>query len=355
MRRIALFFLLPLSIVGVLFLATTASATDYFSTSFILKDPVLFPAGHVTSAEYRAEITIGQIAIGTSTVGVGPVSEVRSGFEYFPFVARPVLTAQQGNAQVSLSWSAPTGFLGWTVSGYSVGQSTQAGGPYAHTLVGAITNTTIVGLTNGTAYYFVVAALDFFGNFIATSTEAGATPVVPFTSGGGGPTTPTTPIIPIIIPPLTGTTTPIIPIIIPPLTTRPPGSCSGIADLDCDDDVDIIDFSVMYYWFDKNIPPSRVDLQGDGTVNIDDFSVMAHYWTVIPPLTEKSPDLCNSVADLDCDGYVDIIDFSVMYYWFGKEDPPRRVDLQGDGMVDIDDFSVMAHYWLERTEIGSNE
>lgn len=278
-------FLIPFFIFLGLFFAGTAGATDYSSASYVIKDPVLAPSGYATSAGYAMTMTVGQIAIGTSTPTVaGTVGETRSGFEYFPFVNRPTPSATAGDAQVSLSWTASTGVLGWVVSGYSVGQSTVSGGPYSFAAVGNVTSSTATGLANGTTYYFVIAAKDFFGNFIATSTEVSGTPVAssvppttPGTGGGGGG---------IVYPPSFATTTlPSIPITIPPFSIPPPaGVCRSVADLNCDGYVDIVDFSIMYYWFEKNNIPARIDLAADGAINLADFSVMAFYWYERYPL-----------------------------------------------------------------------
>jgi len=268
-------------VIGI-FWAATAYATDFTSTSFMIKDPVLYPAGYSTSSSYSLTSTIGQISIGTTTVGSGSVRELRSGFEYFPFVTRAVVSAVPGSAQVALSWSASAGVLGWTVSGYGVGQSSTPGGPYTFSPTVVATASTVVGLSNGTTYYFVVRTLDAFGNAIATSTEvsaipvAGVTPPTPTPGGGGGgvyiPLSIATTTPPEIIPPIP----PIVQI--PPLTVPPSGACHMIADLNCDGYVDIVDFSIMYYWFEKSDPPQRVDLHPDNRVNIADFSVMAAYW-----------------------------------------------------------------------------
>lgn len=43
--------------------------------------------------------------------------------------------------------------------------------------------------------------------------------------------------------------------------------------------VDLIDFSIEAYWFNRPNPPAKVDLNGDGKVNLIDFSIMAYYWT----------------------------------------------------------------------------
>lgn len=43
--------------------------------------------------------------------------------------------------------------------------------------------------------------------------------------------------------------------------------------------VNLIDFSIMAYWYQRPNPPAKVDLNGDGKVDLIDFSIMAYYWT----------------------------------------------------------------------------
>ena len=53
-----------------------------------------------------------------------------------------------------------------------------------------------------------------------------------------------------------------------------------IGDLNCDGRVNIIDFSIMAYWYNKKTtPPTKIDLNGDGKITLIDFSIMAFYWT----------------------------------------------------------------------------
>lgn len=50
-------------------------------------------------------------------------------------------------------------------------------------------------------------------------------------------------------------------------------------DLNCDNHVNLIDFSIMAYWYKKINPPEKVDLNGDGKITLVDFSIMAFNWT----------------------------------------------------------------------------
>ena len=43
--------------------------------------------------------------------------------------------------------------------------------------------------------------------------------------------------------------------------------------------VNLIDFSIVAYWYKRPSPPAKVDLNGDGKVDLIDFSIMAYYWT----------------------------------------------------------------------------
>ncbi|MDB5254930.1 MAG: hypothetical protein JWL92_306 [Candidatus Nomurabacteria bacterium] len=58
-------------------------------------------------------------------------------------------------------------------------------------------------------------------------------------------------------------------------------SCSDlIGDLNCDGKVNLVDFSILAYWYKKGtLPPDNVDLNSDGRINLVDFSIMAYHWT----------------------------------------------------------------------------
>ena len=93
-----------------------------------------------------------------------------------PSVAAPPaptnLAATAGNAQVSLTWTASGG-----ATSYNVYRGTSAGGESGTAVATGITTTsyTNTGLTNGTKYYFKVAAVNA-GGTSPMSNEASATP-----------------------------------------------------------------------------------------------------------------------------------------------------------------------------------
>ncbi len=58
------------------------------------------------------------------------------------------------------------------------------------------------------------------------------------------------------------------------------GACSQLrGDVNCDGRVNLVDFSIMAFWYKKNGVPTKVDLNNDGTVTLVDFSIMAYNWT----------------------------------------------------------------------------
>jgi cellulose 1,4-beta-cellobiosidase len=87
------------------------------------------------------------------------------------------LQATAGNAQVRLTWNASAG-----AASYHVKRSTANGGPY-NTAVASPTTANYVDttVTNGTAYFYVVSAVNAAGES-ANSAQASATPAMPTTT-----------------------------------------------------------------------------------------------------------------------------------------------------------------------------
>ena len=90
------------------------------------------------------------------------------------------LTAIAGNGRVTLSWAAPGSDGGAGISGYLIYQGTSPGGESRVPVNAApvrATVCTVIGLANGTAYYFTVAAVNDAKLQGSDSGEASATPV----------------------------------------------------------------------------------------------------------------------------------------------------------------------------------
>lgn len=60
---------------------------------------------------------------------------------------------------------------------------------------------------------------------------------------------------------------------------KPPTQASTKGDLNNDKEVNLVDFSVVAYWYKRPVPPASADLNGDKKVDLVDFSILAYYWT----------------------------------------------------------------------------
>jgi hypothetical protein len=64
------------------------------------------------------------------------------------------------------------------------------------------------------------------------------------------------------------------------VTSIPKVTCGkGVGDVNCDGKVNIVDFSIVAFWYQKSSPPSKVDLNRDGKVTLVDLSILAYHWT----------------------------------------------------------------------------
>ena len=92
------------------------------------------------------------------------------------------LQATAGNAQVSLTWTAPSSDGGSAITGYRVYRGTAPNPTVALTPdLGVVTSFLDSGRTNGQIYYYKVTALNAIGESVA-SNEANATPSAPATA-----------------------------------------------------------------------------------------------------------------------------------------------------------------------------
>lgn len=88
------------------------------------------------------------------------------------------ITATAGNAQVTVSWTAPTVLAQTPITDYVVQYSSNSGSSWTTFSDGtsATASATVTGLTNGTAYTFRVAAVNGVGQGAWSTASAAATP-----------------------------------------------------------------------------------------------------------------------------------------------------------------------------------
>jgi hypothetical protein len=147
--------------------------------------------GLANGTTYYFVVTAVWSAFGVS-LGQGPPSDEASATPQSPLGPPTGLTATPGDSRVTLSWTPPAAGGGPPVVGYDIYDGTSSGGES-----GSPVNTspvqdasyTVTGLSDGTTYYFTVAAVDSAGHPGPSSGEASATPVTATPQSPPGPPT----------------------------------------------------------------------------------------------------------------------------------------------------------------------
>ena len=170
-----------------------ATITDYTATST--------PGGSNCTTTGATTCTVTGLSNGTAyTFGVTATNSAGSGPAGTSNSVTPVglpgtptsVTATAGNAQATVSWTAPANNGGATITGYTVNSTP---GSLTCTTAGA-TTCTVTGLSNGTAYTFAVKATNSVGIGTAGTSNSvtpdGGYTVTP-SAGANGSISPNTP------------------------------------------------------------------------------------------------------------------------------------------------------------------
>ena len=139
-------------------IATTGGDRPFYATT-IGNVTLHIPVG--TASAYAAA---GWIGFGSVVEDIGAPSTTVPD-------APTAISASAGNAQASVSFTAPSNNGGATITGYTVTSS-----PGGFTQSGAVSPITVTGLTNGTAYTFTVVATNSVGNSAASAASNSVTP-----------------------------------------------------------------------------------------------------------------------------------------------------------------------------------
>ncbi len=143
--------------------------------------PFSFPSsptvGQTSTQNDRAYLWTGHAWELVAASGGGGVSD-DSRWNFFKPPAPTGVAATAGNAQVSLSWTAPTVLAQTPITDYVVQFSSNSGSTWTTFSDGTSTATsaTVTGLTNGTAYVFRVAAVNGVGTGAYTAATDSVTP-----------------------------------------------------------------------------------------------------------------------------------------------------------------------------------
>ena len=141
---------------------------------------------------FPASPTVGQTSTqngreyryaGNNTWELVAASAPDSRWDLFLPAAPTGLTATGGNAQASLSWTAPTGVIAQApITDYREQYSTDNGSTWTNFTGAAASTATsaiVTGLSNGTAYRFRVAGINGIGTGAFSSTSEAVTPTAP--------------------------------------------------------------------------------------------------------------------------------------------------------------------------------
>src|SRR5713226_8043158 len=133
----------------------------------------------VSDSQVTAVAPAGTGTVDVSITAGGVTSPVNQPADQFTYISPPgaptALTATAGNASISLSWTAPASNGGASITGYNVLRSTTSGAETA--LSSGVFGTAFTDSTvsNGTTYFYKVAAVNSVGPG-PLSNEASATP-----------------------------------------------------------------------------------------------------------------------------------------------------------------------------------
>jgi hypothetical protein len=152
----------------------TASATSGLSVTFSSSTTSVCT---ITTGGALTILSTGTCTITASQAGNGSYSAatpVNQSFSVSAVVpgAPTVGTATAGNAQASVTFTAPGFNGGATVTGYTV-----TANPGGATATGATSPITVTGLTNGTAYTFTVRAINSAGTGSPSAASNSVTPI----------------------------------------------------------------------------------------------------------------------------------------------------------------------------------
>ena len=121
----------------------------------------------------------------TAASGVWTVREVEAYTRANAWPALPgaptSVSGTAGNAQVSLTWTAPSSTGGYAITDYTVQYSSNSGSSWTtfSRAASSATSATVTGLTNGTAYTFRVAAVTVLGSGAYSTASSSVTPSAP--------------------------------------------------------------------------------------------------------------------------------------------------------------------------------
>lgn len=181
---------------GVLFYSTSDKAYAsinsccYFSNAYTQNPATsVITTGGATDGSYAMFVRMNDLAAGASEeftwfYAAGALADLNAVTSAVAAAAAPAVpTGEPGNEQVTLTWTEPTSAD--PIVGYRIYQSTNGSSFDSGTdQLGTGLTRTITGLTNGTTYYYKVAALTGTSPYTAGTPSASSAAIIPRTVPG---------------------------------------------------------------------------------------------------------------------------------------------------------------------------
>jgi len=163
----------------------TATASSGLAVSFTSSTPALCSVSSSGDLTFVSSGTCTITANQAGDAGFLPASPVINSFTVSAVVpSSPTsVTGTSRDTAVLVSWTAPASNGGSAITGYQVQRSTSESGAYTDASGCTTTSTELTcmatGLTNGTTYFFKVAAINGAGTSDYSSASASVTPAIP--------------------------------------------------------------------------------------------------------------------------------------------------------------------------------
>jgi len=134
------------------------------------------PTGVATSSLLTANGVVGAFTVTATSPGLTTATFTLTNVAVGTPGAPTGVSAAAGNQSATVSWTAPVSTGGSPITGYTV---TSSPGGITATTVAPATSVVVSGLTNGTAYTFIVTAANGVGSGASSAPSNSVTPVAP--------------------------------------------------------------------------------------------------------------------------------------------------------------------------------
>lgn len=340
-----------------LFGVLLAQATDYSSTNFIIRDPVISTGGvKATSTTFQVFSSLGQTAIGQST---STDFTIRSGFLYYP---EPETSSSGGTAGgghvIQLYYSPATVTSGRLIS--EIQGITFSGKAYPNAKITLLKDAQFAGNTvaaRDSSFSFSLPELSagnyLFGLYAEDDKEIRSLlQTYPITVVLGQNVN----VEGILMAPALALDKSEVRKS-DPITLYGQSAPNAIVTIVINSNSEFLQetkanengnysyaFNTASLSFGKYSAKSRALFEGANSP----FSRLVTFIVGSKNVTAPRLGELAKKSDVNGDGQVNLVDLSILVYWYGRQTDvpfPAALDLNNNGEIDLTDFSIMAFYW----------